>query len=72
MDETMPDATPLTQRFLASLASFMEQEHDLTGEGDISAQVRVAIATQASEGLAQAKPLQNQIVRPLSHSGDTA
>ena len=44
MDETMPDAAPLSQRFLASLASFMENEHELLGEGDISSKVKGAIA----------------------------
>lgn len=44
MDETMPDALPLTKRFLSSLARFLEHEHQPQGEGDISAQVRRAIA----------------------------
>lgn len=44
MDETMPDASPLSQRFLASLANFMENEHELLGEGDISSKVKVAIS----------------------------
>ena len=43
MDETMPDAQPLTKRFLSSLAQFMEHEHQPVGEGDISSQVRGAI-----------------------------
>ncbi|NJN31265.1 MAG: hypothetical protein HC824_13195 [Synechococcales cyanobacterium RM1_1_8] len=54
MDETMPDAQPLTQQFLASLAQFMAQEHQPEGPGDISAQVKVAIASSASESEAQA------------------
>lgn len=55
MDETMPDASPLSQRFLASLANFMENEHGVLGEGDISSQVRVAIATQASSQKSDSK-----------------
>ena len=59
MDETMADAAPLTQRFLASLANFMEAEHGSVGEGDISAQVKGAIGqTQrpTSSGDEQANP----------------
>ncbi len=59
MDETMPDASPLSQRFLASLASFMENEHELLGEGDISSRVKVAIAPQASKGIADSKNTQD-------------
>jgi len=44
MDEKTPDAAPLTQNFLRSLASFMEREHEPLGEGDISSQVKGAIA----------------------------
>jgi len=44
MDEQTPDAAPLTQNFLRSLASFMEQEHQPLGDGDISSQVKGAIA----------------------------
>lgn len=51
MDETMPDALPLTKRFLSSLARFMEHEHRPQGDGDISVQVRCAI--EQAEGQAE-------------------
>ena len=53
MDETLPDASPLSQRFLASLANFMESEHELLGEGDISSRLKVAMAAQASSESAE-------------------
>lgn len=64
MDETMPDAAPLSQRFLASLASFMENEHELLGEGDISSKVKGAIAPQAGEGIAESKAAQGRAANP--------
>lgn len=65
MDETMPDASPLSQRFLASLASFMENEHELLGEGDISSKVKVAISkskatSDQASGPSDGTPEKNQ------------
>jgi hypothetical protein len=71
MDETMPDAAPLSQRFLASLASFMAAEHGPLGEGDISAQVKGAIAqAQSSTVDPLANPGPNSAHEPQNSPSD--
>ena len=55
----MPDASPLTQKFLSSLANFMAQEHDVIGEGDISPQVKVAIERSKAENRDALGPIPN-------------
>lgn len=49
MNEAMSDATPVTQKFLASLSQFLEHQHGGPGKGDISQEVKQALETAASE-----------------------
>ncbi len=48
MNEALPDARPLTRKFLSSLSQFLEIEHRPLGEGDISSRIKQTIAGQAA------------------------